>query len=127
VPGLVNPDDTFWALRAVPASERADRDRIARLYACDCAERALQRERERGREPAAASWAAVEVARRFAFGTASESERHAAGAAARDAWAAASDAAWADASDAARAAAWAAEREWQTQRLRDALDAGGEG
>ena len=107
--------------------------RTLRLFACDCAERALRRERKQGREPAAASWEAVRVARLFANGLATREELDAAGAAARAAWAAAgaaARAAWA----AARAAAWAAaagaaawaaawdaawdkDRRWQYRRL----------
>ena len=41
-----------------------------RLFACDCAERALSRERDAGREPDPRSWAAVEIARRYARGEA---------------------------------------------------------
>ena len=37
-------------------------------WACDCAERALLREREAGREPNIHSWKAVEVARKYAQG-----------------------------------------------------------
>ena len=69
-------------------------EKNARLFACDCAHRALMRERRAGREPDERSWNAVRVARAFARGKASEQERAAA---------------W--------AAAWAAEREWQTKRL----------
>ncbi|MHB8533391.1 MAG: hypothetical protein ACYDC2_11795, partial [Solirubrobacteraceae bacterium] len=76
-----------------------------RLFACDCAERALGRERAAGREPDARSWKAVAVARTYAEGQATALELDAA----RDAaWAAARDAAGAAAWDAARAAAWAA-------------------
>ena len=73
-----------------------------RLFACDCAERALGRERDAGHELDPRSWAAVEVARRYARGEATDEEL-----------AAARDSAWA----AARAAAWAAERSWQIERL----------
>jgi hypothetical protein len=100
--------DALWALVAVPEDEVPLRDRVARLFACDCAERVLPVfEREcpgdvRPRE-------AIAVARRYAAGAASEAEmaaaRDAAGAAA---WAAARDAAWAAAWAAARDAAWAA-------------------
>ncbi len=70
----------------------------ARLFACDCAYRALCREQEQGSEPDPRSWAAITVARRFAYGEATQEELAAA-------WAAA----W--------AAAGAAERHWQTERL----------
>ena len=117
-------------------------DKNLRLFAADCAERALRRERKARREPDKRSWDAVRVAREFACGKATMSERAAArdaawvaagdaawdaawaaaGAAARDAaWAAAGDAAWDAARDAAGAAAWDAagdaEREWQMKRL----------
>jgi len=39
-----------------------------RLFAADCAERILHRERAAGREPEQASWKAVEAARRYARG-----------------------------------------------------------
>ena len=45
-----------------------------RLWAADCAERALQRESDGGREPDARSWSAIEVARRFAAGEATAAE-----------------------------------------------------
>ena len=81
-------------------------DRTARMFAADCAEHALEGEREAGREPDARSWAAVEAARLYANGEIGD----AAGAAARDAaWAAAGDAAWTAARDAAR--------DWQYGRL----------
>jgi len=105
-------------------------ERELRLWGCDCAERALLRERERGHEPDPRSWAAIAVARRYADGEASKVELAAAGAAARAAardaardaaWAAAWAAAWHAARDAARAAAraaaGAAEIEWQRQRF----------
>ena len=116
-------------------------DRIARLFACDCAERTLpifEKDYPDDKRPRHA----VEVARLYADGKASESELAAARDAATDAtWAAATDAAraaawdaaWAAAWDAARAAAWAAaraaardaamdatwaaERQWQAKRL----------
>ena len=62
----------------------------ARLFAADCAERALIRERAAGREPDARSWAAIDAARAYARG---------------------------EIDDAARAAAWAAERAWQLDHL----------
>jgi hypothetical protein len=118
-----------------------DVSRELRLFACECAERALNREREAGREPDARSWAALEVARRYASGEASGEELDAAWAAGRDAaWdarAAARDAGWAAARAAARPAAWAAaqaaaqaaaraaawdgEIEWQRERLAEML------
>ena len=89
-------------------------DSLLRWLACDCAERALTRERAEGRESDERSWRAVEVARLFAAGRATQNERNAA-------WSAAGSAAW-DAErsaerSAARNAAWSAEREWQVERL----------
>ena len=78
-------------------------ERTARLFACECAERALKRERAAGREPAEASWQSITVARRFASGTATVEELSAARAA-------------------ASAAAWDAERDWQTERLFQILE-----
>jgi len=125
--------------------------RIARLYACDCAERVLKYCDPGDRRPREA----IAAARRYAEGQATQEELAAAwdaiGAAA---WAAAEDAAraaagataqaaagvaawvaaWAAAGAAARAAAgataqaaawdtaWAAERGWQTERLLWYLD-----
>src|SRR3990167_3805913 len=88
--------------------------RTQRLFAADCAVRALTRERERGREPDARSWAAIDVARRFARDEATEQERAAAADAADAAAAAPADAAAADAAD--------AERQWQTDQLFRYLD-----
>ncbi len=79
-------------------------ERTARLFAADCAERTLLREREAGREPDARSWEVVRVARAFARGEVDDAARAAVWAAG---WAAASDAGWA----ASRAAAWAASRD----------------
>jgi hypothetical protein len=93
--------DAIWALRACPG-----RERIAMELAVTWGERALQRERAAGREPDPRSWAAVEVARRYARGEASVEEFRAAHAAAH---AAARAAAWAATWAAARAAAWAAD------------------
>jgi hypothetical protein len=84
---------------------RFDAAKILRLFACDCAERALKRERDAKRETDVKSWAAIEAARKFADGKITIYEL----AAARDAsWAAARAASWDAARDAARAAAWAA-------------------
>jgi len=83
-------------------------------WSCDCAERALLREREKGREPDARSWAALEVKRMWLRGEATDEELDAARDAARDAaWAAARDAAW--------DAAWDAEVEWQNAHLEELL------
>jgi hypothetical protein len=105
VAGLDIPvEDRLWTLIFIVLDDRSRRE-----LACDCVERALQRERAAGREPDACSWEAVAVARCHARGEASGAELTAARAAA---WAAAWDAAWATAWDAAEVA----EREWQLAR-----------
>ena len=105
-------DDALWALVAVPEHEKPLRDRLARVFACDCAERVLpifEREFPNDARPRTA----IAVARRFAVGDATEAERAAAGAAAG----AAADAVGA----AAMSAAWDAETSWQATRLRELL------
>jgi hypothetical protein len=94
---------------------------VARRFARGEATREeLDAARAAARDPAraaarAAAWAAARDAARDA---AWDAARDAAGAAARAAaWDAARDAAWAAARDAAWAAAWAAERQWQRDRL----------
>jgi hypothetical protein len=115
VAGLDIPaEDRLWALIFVVLDDRSRRE-----LACDCVERALERERAAGREPDARSWAAVEVARRYARGEVTADELAAAWNAA---WNAASTAASAAAWNAAEAAGDAAgdagdaEREWQLAR-----------
>ena len=85
-------------------------EHILHHFACDCAERALLRERAAGREPDPRSWEAVRIKRRWVEGRATDQElgaaRDAAGAA--RAWAA--EAAWDAAWDAAGAWAWGAVR-----------------
>jgi len=127
-------EDRLWAVLRVDLVDA----RTLRLLACDCAERALMRERKRGRELDQRSWDAVAVSRRYAMGKATNRELVAAWAAASDAasaaasvaasdaawtaaWAAASAAAWAAASDAARTAARTAERKWQVRHLVEML------
>ena len=126
-------DDALWALQAVPAEQKVERDKLARLMACDCAERALPLYEVR--YPAdTRPRQTIEVSRRFAHGQATAEELAAAWAAARDAADAArdaardaADAAWV-AADAAWVAAWVAARDaardaadaavkWQTERL----------
>ncbi len=88
-------------------------ERTARLFACDCAERMLsiyERDYPGDQRPRQA----VEVARRYANGQATQDELAAARVAAG---AAAWDAAWA----AAWVAARATERQWQTGRLMEYL------
>jgi nucleoid-associated protein YgaU len=122
----------------------ADATAALRTFAVKCAERALTRERERGREPDPRSWEAVRIARlaiddrsptildqlaraRFAAADAADAA-YAAYAAADAAYAA--DAAAADAAaDAAYAAADAAdtargeEISWQERRFGELMDA----
>jgi hypothetical protein len=89
----------IWALRCVPPGQEAERDRIARLFACDAAETVIhlfERDRPADRRPRDA----IAVSRRFAVGAATEEERSAA-------WSAAcssASSAWS-----AEAAAWSAE------------------
>jgi hypothetical protein len=94
-------------------------ERTLRLFACDCAERALIRERDAGREPDARNFEAIAVSRRYAAGDATGSEMAAAWDSAWDAawdasraaaWDSAWDAAWDASRAAARAAAWDAAR-----------------
>lgn len=54
------------AARTCTALAMADVTRELRLFTCDCAERALTRERAHGREPDSRSWEAVTVAREYA-------------------------------------------------------------
>ena len=98
-------------------------NRVLRLWACDCAERALKMSKIENAD----SWNAVKTARLYAKGKATSRELAAARNAAWDAeWAAAWNAegaaAKAAAWDAARAAAWDAARDdgeikWQKRRL----------
>ncbi len=90
-------------------------DHILHTFACDCAERALIRERKKEREPDPRSWEAIRVKRLWIEGKSSNEELDvawaAAWSAARDAaryaaWAAAWAAAWSAARDAAWSAAW---------------------
>ena len=89
-------------------------DQTLRLFACDCAERALKH----WDNPDPRSVDVILVSRRFANGEASDDELVAARAAARDA---ARDAARAAAWAAAWAAARAAEQRWQLARIRHYL------
>jgi len=93
-----------------------------RLFAADCAEHVLplfERRYPNDDRPRKA----IEVARKFARGEVTGTERDAAWAAA---WAAAGDAAWDAARDAVWAVAWAAagaaERKWQSERLMHYLE-----
>ena len=134
----INKDDTKQVSATRKLLAAKDVSKELRLFACDCAEQALKRERKAGREPDERSWKAIIVSRLYANGEANLQELAAAGDAAWDAArAAAGDAAgaaaWAAAWDAARAAAWAAawdagaawdaEIKWQRNRLARYLDA----
>jgi hypothetical protein len=117
-------DDALWALRACDEC-----DRFARELACDFADECLpifEKYAPKDDRPRKA----IEVARRYARGEATQEELAAAWAAARDAaraaaraaaWDAAWDAARAAAWDAARAAAWDAAEAKQEQILRAKL------
>ena len=100
--------DRIWGLIRVCMDARTQR-----LFGCDCAERALMRESEAGREPDARSWNAISVSRRFAYGSATSEELDAA-------WDAASAAVWNVARDAASAAACAAASAAACAAARDA-------
>jgi hypothetical protein len=120
------PDaDRVWV------ASRALSERDARLFACWCAEQVLPDDCD------PRSRAAIEVARRFAYGKAARKELHAAGAAARaavraaaraaargaargPAWSAAEATAWCAAWSAAEATAWSAARDaaWDAQVAR---------
>jgi hypothetical protein len=84
-----------------------DAKRTVLLWAAECAERALLREREAGREPDKRSWKAPEVLRLFADGKATEKQMNAASYAANAASAASNAASYA-AYSAANAASYAA-------------------
>jgi len=96
--------DAIWALRCVMPEEEKDRDREARLLACDYAKSVLHiyeatySDDHRPRD-------CIEVARRFSSGIATSKELTAALTAARDARDDATAAAWAGAETAALAAA----------------------
>ena len=79
-------DDALWALRAVPDEQAAERDRLARLFACWCLRQVwhlLTDERSR---------TAIEVAERYAVGEATHDDLKAAARSAAYAAVAAADA-----------------------------------
>jgi hypothetical protein len=106
---------------------QADATSVLLLFAADCAERALLREREAGREPDSRSFAAIETVRRYVAGAASKSDLDAARAEAEAAaYAARAEAeAAAYAARAARAAyaAYAAARAARAEEAAYAADA----
>jgi hypothetical protein len=109
----VERDDTKYVSRTRTLVAAHNVERELRLFACDCAERALQREREMGLGPDKRSWEAIAVSRRYANGEATDEELAVARVAAREAareaaWEAAGNAAWDAAWEAAGAAAWEA-------------------
>jgi hypothetical protein len=104
-----------------------DATTVLHEFACLCAERALTREREMGREPDPRSWAAIEAKRKWLRREIDDAKLAAAKAAAEAAaraaaWAAAEAAAWAAAGAAARDAAGDAERDWQDAELTRMLE-----
>jgi hypothetical protein len=113
-------EDWACARERVTLAGPVDVSRELRIFACDCAERALpafEAEHPDDDRPRRA----IEVARRFADGDATMAEM-------QDAWDAAWDAAQAAAVAAARdtgyaawGAAWTTEREWQESRLTELL------
>ena len=94
--------------------------RTLRYFSCDCAERALERERREGREPDPRSWEAVRVSRLYAAGKATKEELAAAEAAGAAVWTAAARAA-AEAVAEAAGVAREAERRWQVEHLKKML------
>ena len=111
-------DDTLWCLCCIIPEDEAARDKLARLLACDYAEHVAGF----WVAPAGVSWQprdTIEVARRYAYGNATQEELAAAeSAAGSDAW----SSAWSSALS-AKSIAESAEREWQAQRLREVLEA----
>ena len=112
---IVEGDDKLCA-RHRKVLAMADATKTLHEFACWCAEQALLREREAGREPNPRSWAAIEVKRRWLKGEATDEELYVARAAARNA-------AWDAARVAARVAAWAAARATQNAKLEEMLNA----
>src|SRR3990167_8351842 len=62
-PAASQPDKYVSRTRRLLAGVNVERE--LRHFAIDCAERALTREREEGREPDPRSWAAIEAAKAF--------------------------------------------------------------
>ena len=89
----------------------------ARLFACDCAERALKGERRAGHEPDKRSWDAVRVARLYAEGQGRKQELTAAAIAAKAAWAAIQDPGWTAGKAAARSAFDTTATTWYTTEI----------
>lgn len=98
--GIVDGDNKIACTRARLLHRLKWDERIARLFACDCAEQVLPLFEQKYPDDARPRQC-IETTRRFANGEATDEELAAAGAAA----------------GAAAKAVWAAEREWQTKRL----------
>jgi hypothetical protein len=142
-----NVDWLIWTLAHVCPISAEAHSRNARLFACDCVERALLYGQEAGLKPSKHTWQMIKMARQFAVGLATEEDLIAAWTAAwtavKSAWsvrdpsrniiwntawpvrdtvwaagAAARDAVWA-AQDTAGVVAKAAEQRWQAKRLRE--------
>ena len=115
---ILNIQDAIWALRAVPEIQTEDSKKIARLFACDCAEHVLpffEKENPNDNRPREC----IKITRLFINGKVSFEEFSKA---AQAAWAAeaAAQAAWA----AAAKAAWvieAAAIKWQAKKLSEYL------
>jgi len=88
-------------------------DKLLHLFACDCAERALQGERKKGREPDIRSWDVIRIKRLWIDGEASDDELETARSVA---WAAAGSVARAAAMSAAESVWAAAESAWSAAR-----------
>ena len=106
-------EETLWAFCAVPKTEQRDRDRISRLLACDYAERVLPLY-ETQFPGDTRSRDCIAVSRRFAVGEATKGELNVAWSAALSA----ADAAWSAAQSAADD-----ETRWQTEKLKEYLNA----
>jgi hypothetical protein len=140
------PQDTLWALRAVPEHQQAERDYLSRTLACEYAERVLPLFAEKYPEDGRTLRAVLFVARHYADGKVIPSALRRAYVAAHDVslgapgteyWAVARAVMWAATPDlpaeaalGATIAEWAfsrpadrhAERVWQEQRLRERLE-----
>ena len=99
----IDCDDTKQVSRTRRLLAARNVERELRLFAADCAERALARERQEGREPDVRSWAVLRVVRRYADGQATDEELSAA-------WLATMSAVESAAESAARLATWSAAR-----------------
>jgi len=110
---LVDAGDKVVTCRVRLTRKLTFDDRVARLFAADCAESALLGVRAAGCEPDVRSWRAVDVARRFASGDASHEDMSAA-------WSAAGDAAG-SAAQSAGSAAWPAAGSAARHAARSAL------